>query len=133
MALQFGTTVRNNMLDNIETTISGSPLLLIMSSTLEATCATANNGTILAIINTPSDWLTNASSGSKSLSGTWTTTAITGGVAGHFRIKDSGSTCHMQGTVTYSGSGGDMTLDNTNIATGQTVTINTFTLTAPGA
>jgi hypothetical protein len=26
-----------------------------------------------------------------------------------------------------------MTLDNTNIATGQTVTINTFTLTAPGA
>jgi hypothetical protein len=39
----------------------------------------------------------------------------------------------MQGTITASGGGGDMTLDNVSIATGQTVNVTGFTLTAPGA
>jgi hypothetical protein len=43
------------------------------------------------------------------------------------------STCHIQGTVTVTGGGGDLTLDNTSIASAQTVVINTFTLTAGNA
>jgi hypothetical protein len=39
----------------------------------------------------------------------------------------------MQGTVTATGAGGDMQLDNTNIATGQQINITTFTITAGGA
>jgi hypothetical protein len=35
----------------------------------------------------------------------------------------------MQGTVTATGGGGDMTLDNVSIASSQAVTVNTFTLT----
>jgi hypothetical protein len=54
------------------------------------------------------------------------------GIAAHFRIKQ-GATCHLQGTVTATGGGGDMTLDNVTIATGQQVTITAFTLTAGGA
>ena len=73
-----------------------------------------------------------ASSGSKAKSGTWQdASADMAGTAGHFRIYASdGTTVHMQGTVTITGSGGDMTLDNTNIAAGQQVTITGFTLTA---
>ena len=55
------------------------------------------------------------------------------GTAAHFEIMDSGgTTCHMQGTVTATGGGGDMEIDNTSIATGQQVTVTAFTLTAGG-
>jgi hypothetical protein len=52
------------------------------------------------------------------------------GTAGHFRIYDSGgTTCHIQGSITATGGGGDMELNNTSIAATQTVTITSFTLT----
>jgi hypothetical protein len=35
--------------------------------------------------------------------------------------------------VTATGGGGDLTLDNVSIASGQTVTISTWTRTMPGA
>jgi hypothetical protein len=48
-----------------------------------------------------------------------------------FRIYDSGGTnCHMQGTVTATGGGGDMTLDNNSIANAQTVNVNSFQITS---
>jgi hypothetical protein len=69
-----------------------------------------------------------AASGAKAKSGTWSATASATGTAAHFRLYDSGgSTCKIQGTV---GAGsGDLSLDNTSITSGQTVTISTFTLT----
>ena len=39
----------------------------------------------------------------------------------------------MQGTITATGGGGDMTVDNTSVTAGQTVNITAFTITAPGA
>jgi hypothetical protein len=76
-----------------------------------------------------------ASAGSKALLGTWQdTSADATGTAGYFRILDStGTTCHAQGTITATGGGGDLTLDNTSIASGQTVTVTSFTLTAGNA
>jgi len=76
-----------------------------------------------------------ASSGSVSKSGTWEDAdADATGTAGHFRIYASdGTTCHAQGTITATGGGGDMTLDNTSIATGQTVTVTTFSIAAGNA
>jgi len=54
--------------------------------------------------------------------------------AGHFRIYASdGTTQHLQGTVSGTGGGGDMELDNTTIALGQSVTVTAFTLIAPNA
>ena len=133
MAFQFSTTARNAALDAIETTISTAPTLEIRSGSVPATCATADSGTVLATMTLPSDWLAAASGGSKALSGTWQDlTADATGTAGHFRIKQS-TTCHIQGTVTVTAGGGDMTLDNTSIAAGQQVTITSFTITAGGA
>jgi hypothetical protein len=59
-------------------------------------------------------------------------TADATGTAAHFSI-DQGATCHIQGTVTATGGGGDMTIDNTSIAVNQQVTITAFTFTAVGA
>jgi hypothetical protein len=135
MAFQFSTTARNAALDAIETAIGTSAVLKIRSGSAPADCGTADSGTVLATLNLPSDWLAAASGGSKSKSGTWEdTSADAAGTAGHFRIYASdGTTVHMQGTITATGGGGDMTLDNTSIASGQQVTITSFTLSAGGA
>ena len=135
MAVQLSTTVRNARLDAIETTISTSPILKIRTGVAPATCATADSGTVLATITLPSDWMAAASSGSKSKSGTWQdSSADATGTAAHFRIYDSGgTTCHIQGTVTATGGGGDLTVDNTSFASGQSFTINSFTLTDANA
>jgi len=135
MAFQFSTTARNAALDAIETAIGTSAVLKIRTGTVPADCGTADAGSVLATLTLPSDWLAAASSGSKSKSGTWEdTSADAAGTAGHFRIYASdGTTVHMQGTITATGGGGDMTLDNTSIASGQQVTITSFTLSAGGA
>jgi len=135
MAIQFSTTYRNALLDQFETTTGTSAILRIRTGAAPATCATADSGTVLSTVNLPSDWMAAASSGSKALSGTWQdASADAAGTAAHFRLYDSaGTTCHMQGTVTATGGGGDMTVDNAVFAAGQQFTVTTFTLTAPGA
>ena len=131
MAIQLSTAVRNARLDAIESTIGTSAILKIRTGAAPATCATADSGTVLATVNLPSDWMAAASSGAKALSGTWQdTSADATGTAAHFRIYDSGgTTCGIQGTVTATGGGGDMTVDNTSFATGQSFTVTAFTLT----
>jgi len=133
MAFQFSTAARNAALDAIETAAGTAPTLTIRTGSVPANCAAARAGTVLATLTLPSDWLTAASNGSKALSGTWQdVVADAAGTAAHFSI-DQGATCHIQGTVTAIGGGGDMTIDNTSIAAGQQVTITSFNLTAGGA
>lgn len=131
MAIQLSTAVRNARLDSIETTVGTSARIRIRTGSAPANCGTADSGTVLAEINCPSDWLDAASGGAKSKSGTWQDlSADNTGTAAHFRIYDSGgSTCHMQGTVTATGGGGDMEVSSTSFTTGQSFTISTFTLT----
>jgi hypothetical protein len=135
MAFQFSTAARNAALDAIETAIGTGAVLKIRSGSVPATVATADAGTVLATLTLPSDWLAAASGGSKAKAGTWEDTAADAtGTAGHFRIYASdGTTAHIQGTITATGGGGDMTLDNVSIATGQAITVTSFTLTAGGA
>jgi hypothetical protein len=134
MPIQLSVGVRNAQADAFETTTGTSARLQIRSGSVPSDCAAADAGTLLCEITLPSDWLTAASAGAKSRNGTWTGTAAAGGTAAHFRIKDSsGATCHMQGTVTATGGGGDMTLDNTSIGSGQSVTVNTFSYTRGNA
>jgi hypothetical protein len=135
MALQESTAVRNAKLDSIETTIGTAPILRFLSGSPPATCATAETGTKLAEMTLPSDWLAAASGGTKSLSGTWQdTSADATGTIGYWRIYDSSATtCHMQGTVTATGGGGDITVATTSITATQPFQITSFTLTAGNA
>jgi len=131
MAVKMSVGVRNARLNAIEATVGTSAVLKIKTGAPPEDCAAADSGTVLATMSLPSDWMAAADAGSKAKEGTWSdASADNAGEAGHFRIYDSGgSTCHLQGTVTATGNGGDMTLDNINIASAQTVTITAFTLT----
>ena len=135
MSLQYSVTVRNLKLDAVETAIGTSAVLKIRTGSAPANCAAGDTGTVLATVQLPSDWMDTASSGSKAKAGTWQdASADATGTAAHFRIYASdGTTCHVQGTVTLTGGGGDMTVDNTSFATGQSFTVNSFTLTAGNA
>lgn len=102
----------------------------------------ADSGTLLASITLPADAFSGPSTGVLTKAGTWQdASADATGTAGHFRIKQSGDTGgasgatdeRLEGTVTATGGGGDLTLDNTSIASGQAVTINSFTLTQPAS
>lgn len=132
MTIQYSTTVRNAKLDAIEVTGGTTCSLRIYTGAQPANVATANSGTVLLDINLPSDWMAAAASGSKAKAGTWSGTASGGSAAtpGHFRIYNSqatkdNTTCFIQGSCGIGS--GDMSVDGT-ITSGQTVTINTFTL-----
>lgn len=135
MALQLSAAVRNAMLDAIEVTAGTAAILKIRSGAAPATCATADSGTVLATLNLPSDWMAGASAGAKAKLGTWEdTSADATGTAAHWRLYASdGTTCHAQGTVTATGGGGDMTVSNVSLASGQTFTVTGFTLSAGNA
>ena len=131
MAVQLSVTVRNARLDAIETAIGTSAVLKIRTGAQPANCAAADSGSVLATLTLPSDWLAAASSGSKAKAGTWEdTSADATGTAAHWRLYASdGTTCHAQGTVTATGGGGDLTVDNTSFAAGQAFTITSWSFT----
>ena len=135
MAVQLSVTVRNARLDAIETAIGTDAILKIRTGAAPANCAAADSGTVLATLTLPSDWMAAASSGSKALTGTWQdASADAGGTAAHFRIYEStATTCHIQGTITATGGGGDMELTNTTLVATEPLDITTFTLTDANA
>ena len=98
--------------------------------------AAAPTGTLLVDEDLPATAFNAAASGSKAKAGTWSVTGAAAGTAGYYRLitsTDTGAAVETQvreeGTVTATGGGGDLTLDNTSIAVGQTVTITSFTRT----
>jgi len=131
MTIQYRDATRNAKLDAIESTNGTSVALRLYSGAQPANCAAANSGTLICTILPPSDWMNAAATGSKTKLGTWSVAASGSATAGHFRFYNSqatldGTTCFMQGSV---GQGsGDLSLDNSVITSGQTVTINTFTI-----
>lgn len=133
MALQYSVAVRNAQLDVFEATVGASAVLKIRAGAIPVDCAAADAGTVLATINLPPDWMAAASSGVKLKNGVWATTyADASGTASYFRIYASdGVTVHAQGAISLSG--GDMTLNNVLIASGQVVTVTAFTISAGNA
>lgn len=134
----YSATVNKARLDQTETTIGTAPQLRLYNGAMPADADAALSGnTLIAQGALPSDWLAAATNTghavSKIKAGTWTVTGQAGAGAGtaptFYRIYDStGTNCHMQGTVSATGGGGEMTLDNASIANAQTVNVNTFTI-----
>ena len=135
MTMQYSVAVRNARLDAVETTTGADAVLKIRTGAPPANCAAADSGTVLATLTLPTDYMAAASGGTKAKTGTWQdTSADATGTAAHFRLYASdGTTCHAQGTVTATAGGGDMEVDNTSFAAGQSFTVSTFTLTAGNA
>lgn len=135
MTLQLSVGVRNAMLDAIETTIGTSAVIKLKTGAQPASAATADSGTVVATISLASDWMSAASSGSKAFSSTplEDASADNAGTLAHYRVYASdGTTCHMQGSITATGGGGDMTVDNTVVAAGQDVKITSWSINMSG-
>ncbi len=135
--MQKSVAVRNAQNDAIETVIGASAILKLRSGAAPASCATADSGTVVATMALAADWMSNSATAVKALLGTWQDLAADAANAGgamHWRIYASdGTTCHLQGTVTVTGGGGEIQLDNLNIALGQRVDVTSFNITASGA
>lgn len=132
MANTLKTTTANAVLDNLyDTRFGGATAIAEIRSGAPAGPDNTASGTLGASITCSGGWAA-AASKSKAKSGTaWTNTAAAAITAAHYRLKNAGDTEREEGTVTLTGSGGDMTLDNTSIASGQTVTITSYTRTLP--
>ena len=135
----------NNITDNVAhwtyigpAGITSAPTVTLYNGTAPVNPGTALSGnTVLATGVIPAAWLNAASAGAKTLAGTWTLTGQAGAGAGtaatFFRVIDASANVVVQGTVTASGGGGDMTLNNNSIANTQTETVTSFTLTSGNA
>jgi len=145
MAIQLGETLRNNMINQYETTVGTAPKLQIRSGTRPAAPATAPaDGALLDTITLPSDWMaivgsqTGNDAGKIAKNGTWVgggaaAAAGAGTNATYYRLMNSAeSVCHETGTVTATGGGGDLTLDNISIATAQIITVTGWNRTQGG-
>jgi hypothetical protein len=124
MAFQYGVTLRNNQVAQIQSTIGTSGTLLIFSGAEPANCAAADPTGLLATIVLPAAFLS-STAGVTTLVGTWSVSASGTGTAQSFRMKDGSAVCHVQGNTTT-----DLVLNNTSITTGQTVTVTSFSVTA---
>lgn len=131
MTVKLSATVRNAKLDAVETAIGVSAVLKIRTGAPPTNITDADSGTVLATINLPSDWMAAASGGTKAKSGTWDdASADATGTAGHYRIYASdGTTQHLQGTVTATGGGGDLEVQNTSFVAGQPISITAYSWT----
>lgn len=127
MAIDFKITTADNLLDNLDTLFPAGAILEIRSGAAPGAEASAG-GTLLAEITLPSSPWAASSSASKAKQNTWQdSSANATGTAAHYRLRNSADTHRIEGSVTATGGGGDLTLDNTSIASAQVVTISTFT------
>ena len=144
MAIQYSAAVRTAEIQAVETTIGASPILRVFDGAIPANCAAASVGTVVLSMTLPADWV-NVASGVASLLGTWQdASADATGNGKYFRIFDStGTTCHMQGTVSITSGSGDLKFNAPDagganagfpaFVAGQAVTITSFSLTAANA
>jgi hypothetical protein len=128
--IDFSNVTANFGLDQIyDTKFPASSTLLIRTGAV-AGAENADSGTVLATITLPASPWAAAASGSKAKQNAWSdSSADNTGTAAHYRLTGTTTTNIEEGSVTATGGGGDMTLDNTSIAAAQVVTISTFTRT----
>ena len=125
MALDYSLVLRNGRLQQIQTSIGSAGALKIFSGVEPANCASPDPSGLLVTISLPSIFIT-VSAGIATIAGTWSGVASGAGTAQCFRMYDNGGNCHLQGGIPS-----EMTLSpSAAIGSTQTVTVNTFSVTA---
>lgn len=134
MTIQFEQTLAHAMLDAMETNIGASPNLFLRSGAQPSTCAAADTGTLISTIAMAADAFSNAASWEKAITAALQdASADNAGTLGHWRIKTSGGTTKLQGSITATSGGGDMEADNTNVTAGQQIDVTSFKVVWPTA
>jgi len=134
MAIKFDTTTRNAEMDAVTTRVGTSARLRVYNGTRPANPGTAiTSQTMLVELTCNATAFAPAASG-----GVLTANAISNGTAAAtgtaswFRLfQSNGTTAIIDGDVGTSGS--DLNLNNTSIATSQTVSVTSFAITEGNA
>lgn len=127
MALEVNDTLWHGAFDGWESTIGNNPLLRLYTGGAPAKSA-APTGTLLASGTLPLDWLAAAASGTKALLGAWTLTGSGTGVAGYYRIVNSGDTL-----TAFQGLAGSQIVLNTNASSAAFSNVLNFAVSTSGA
>jgi hypothetical protein len=110
---------------------SGPGTIQIRSGTRPATADTAATGTLLATVTLADPAFGSASNGVATMTDPASVTGAAAGTATWFRGLDSNSLTVLDGDITATGGGGDLTLNTTTISVGLTVDITGGTITQP--
>ena len=134
MAIGLATSARNAacnaVVDLLDVSAPGT--IQIRSGTRPATPNTTATGTLLATVTLANPAFGSASSGVATLTDPASVTGAAAGTASWFRALDGASAAVMDGDVTATGGGGDLTLNTTTISVGLTVDITGGTITQAG-
>lgn len=114
---------------------AGAGYIEIRTGAQPASVQTAASGTLLGTVTLSDPAFGNATSANPSVATagaiTSDTNADASGNAGWFRAYDSAGTAIIDGSITATGGGGDMTLDNIAIVAGGTIAITSWTVQLP--
>lgn len=127
MAITHSTSTRNNLADQIDTDVNGGTTDTAGDFQLIGTAAT-----VLAEITLSDPAFGSATNGSMSLNGVplTDTSANNSGSASSFKVRNKDNSTIYSGSVDSTGSP-DLSIDNTNINSGQSVKIDSMTYSAP--
>lgn len=113
----------------LATNIGSGATIEIRSGTKPATPETTASGTLLATVTISGSFT--STNGVLTAADPASANPVASGTAGHFRLKQSGGTAVLDGTVGTSGA--DLNLGSTTITTGVPVDLGVPTITVPVA
>lgn len=131
MAVRLNTGDRNAMLDALTARLNGGTLQ-VRTGAQPATVGTAATGTLLGTLTLGSPAFAAATGGTATANTIGSdTSADATGTAGWFRILTSTATGAIDGSITPTGGGGDLTLDSVSVTVGGAINATGLTLTMP--
>ena len=129
MALTISAAAAQAMATALATDIGSAATLEVRTGAKPATPETAASGTLLATVAISGSFT--ASGGSITAANPAAVAVAASGTAGHFRLKTSGGTAKIDGTVGTSGA--DLILDNVALIAGGSLDLGVPTFTVPVA
>lgn len=134
MTAGCSTTLRNGRLTALSTAAGNAAVLSFYSGTRPATGASLGAATLLVSFTCGTPFHASITNGVMTLTAVGSETAVagaavTGTPATWARLVTSGATHVADFDVTNTGGGGDLTMDNTSIISGATISPGTITIT----
>src|SRR5690349_675011 len=129
MALTISAAAAQAMGAALATDIGSAATIEIRTGSKPATPETAATGTLLATVTISGSFT--SSGGALTAADPASVTVAASGTAGYFRLKTSGGTAKIDGTVGTSGA--DLNLSTTALVSGGTVDLGVPTITVPVA
>jgi len=131
MAISITAAVAQAAATAVATAIGSGSTIEVRTGSKPATPETTATGTLLATVAIAGSF--SATGGTLTAADPAAVTIAASGAAGYFRVKTSGGTAILDGTVTAAGGGGDMQLATVTLTSGATLDLGVPSFTMPVA